>query len=48
MSERVRTITMVVSIPTEDYDEMLPELVAGVERAARDQGIAYQTPEVSA
>ena len=47
MSERIRTITMTVKIPTEDYAEVMPELLAGVERAAQNLLIEYEMPEVT-
>lgn len=46
MSERIVTIAMTVKIPVADYDEVLPELLSDVERAAQKQFIEYQPPEV--
>jgi hypothetical protein len=47
MSERIVTIQMTVKIPVADYDDVLPELLGDIERAAQDQLIEYQTPMVT-
>jgi hypothetical protein len=47
VSDRIRTITMVVKIPSDDYAEVMPELLSDIERAAQRYGIDYRPPEVT-